>query len=171
MKIKDHLITIKDFPKEGVDFADLTSLTLKGDVYKYCIDEIVNFAKELDVNVVLGPESRGFVTGCPVAYALECGFIPVRKAGKLPRKVISQEYNSEYETTILEMHKDDIKPGDKILIVDDVLATGGTIEAITKMIQKLGGEIVGMAFILEVESLKGRDKISDDIKIKILEKI
>lgn len=171
MKIKDHLIVVKDFPKKGVDFADITSITLNGKAYKYCIDEIVEFAKKLNVDIVVGAESRGFITGCPVAYALEKGFVPVRKPGKLPRKVIKAEYTSEYETNILEIHKEDINKGDKVLIIDDVLATGGTMKSIIEMVEELGGNIVGLAFLLEIEELNGRDKISKDLNIKVLEKL
>jgi len=128
--------------------------------YEFVIDEITKYAKNLNANLIVGPEARGFIVGCPVAYNLKAGFVPVRKPGKLPREVISQEYQLEYGTDTLCIHKGDIKPGQRVLICDDLLATGGTIEATIKLVEAAGGIVVGLAFIIELSFLKGREKIA-----------
>ncbi len=161
MDLKKYISEIENYPKEGISFKDITSLMLNGEAYKYSVDKMVDFAKDLDVNLVVGPEARGFITGCPVAYALGTGFVPVRKPGKLPREVIEESYDLEYGSNTLSIHKNDIKKGDKVLIVDDLLATGGTIKATIKLIEKLGAEVVGLAFLIELEDLKGREKIQE----------
>ena len=120
----------------------------------------MEFAREKDVDVVVGPEARGFIVGCPVAYALNIGFVPARKKGKLPREIESIDYGLEYGQSTLQIHKDAIKPGDKVLIADDLLATGGTIEACVSLIEKLGGEVVGAAFLVELDEFKAREKIA-----------
>ena len=132
-----------------------------GPAYKYATDQIVAYAKEVDAEVIVGPEARGFIIGCPVAYALEIGFAPVRKPGKLPREVISADYGLEYGTDTLTMHKDAVKPGQKVLICDDLLATGGTVEATIRLVEQLGGQVVGCAFLIELADLNGRGKIGN----------
>ena len=138
-----------------------------GPAYKYATDQIVEFAKEIGAEIIVGPEARGFIIGCPVAYALEIGFAPVRKPGKLPREVISVDYGLEYGQDTLTMHKDAILPGQKVLIADDLLATGGTVEATVRLIQELGGEVVGCAFLIELMELNGSAKL-EGINIKTL---
>ncbi len=168
MGIKENLVIVKDFPKKGVDFADITSIIANGKLYRKCIDDILSFLTNYEVDKVVGPEARGFITGCPVAYGLSKGFVPVRKSGKLPREVLNYEYKSEYEKSYLEIHENDISPGDKVVIVDDVLATGGTVASIEKMIKELGAEVIAIVFLLEIKELKGIEKLnckSDDIKI------
>lgn len=161
MDLKQYVTIVEDWPKEGISFKDITTLMDNGPAYKYAADQIVEFAKEVGAEIIVGPEARGFIIGCPVAYALEIGFAPVRKPGKLPREVVSVEYDLEYGSNTLTMHKDAIKPGQKALIVDDLLATGGTVEASIKLIEKLGGEVVGCAFLIELTELNGREKIGN----------
>lgn len=159
MKLENYIASIENYPQEGVTFRDITPLMSDGKAYKYSVDQMTTFAKELGVDVIVGPESRGFIFGCPVAANLEIGFIPVRKPNKLPRETISYAYDLEYGSNELHMHKDAIKPGQKVLVVDDLLATGGTIEATIKLVEQLGGVVAGCAFLIELEDLKGRDLI------------
>ncbi|PEJ51789.1 MULTISPECIES: adenine phosphoribosyltransferase [unclassified Bacillus (in: firmicutes)] len=159
MNLKDYITIVPDWPKEGVQFKDISSLMNDGKAYKEATDQIVAYAKEKDVDLVVGPEARGFIVGCPISYALEIGFAPVRKPGKLPREVISYNYDLEYGTNTLTMHKDAIKPGQRILITDDLLATGGTIEATINLVEELGGIVVGIAFLIELSYLDGRKKL------------
>ncbi|MFF3025056.1 adenine phosphoribosyltransferase [Gottfriedia sp. NPDC057948] len=159
MNLKDYITIVPDWPKEGVQFKDISSLMNDGKAYKEATDQIVAYAKEKDVDLIVGPEARGFIVGCPISYALEIGFAPVRKPGKLPREVISYNYDLEYGTNTLTMHKDAIKPGQRILITDDLLATGGTIEATIKLVEELGGIVVGIAFLIELSYLEGRKKL------------
>ncbi len=161
MDLKQYVTTVENWPKEGITFRDITTIMDNGAAYKYATDEIVKFAKEVGADIIVGPEARGFIIGCPVAYALEVGFAPVRKEGKLPREVVRVEYGLEYGTDVLTMHKDAIKPGQKALIVDDLLATGGTVNATIQLIEKLGGVVAGCAFIIELNDLNGREKIGD----------
>ncbi|MER1986027.1 MAG: adenine phosphoribosyltransferase [Solibacillus sp.] len=161
MDLRQYVTTVENWPKEGISFKDITTIMDNGPAYKYATDQIVEYAKEVGAEIIVGPEARGFIIGCPVAYALEIGFAPVRKPGKLPREVISVDYGLEYGTDTLTMHKDAIKPGQKVLICDDLLATGGTVEATVRLIEELGGEVVGAAFIIELVELKGREKISN----------
>lgn len=161
MNLKDYVASIKDYPKEGVMFRDITPAMLDGKAYKKVCDEMVEFAKEVNAEVIVGPEARGFIFGCPVAYALEVGFAPVRKPNKLPRETISASYDLEYGSNELCMHADAIKPGQRVLIVDDLLATGGTVEATITLVEKLGGIVVGAAFFIELEDLEGVKKIKD----------
>jgi|SRR5690606_1280570 len=161
MDLRKYITIVEDWPKEGISFKDITTLMDHGPAFKYATDQIVEFAKEVGAEVIVGPEARGFIIGCPVAYALEIGFVPVRKPGKLPREVISVEYGLEYGTDVLTMHKDALKPGQKALIVDDLLATGGTVDATIQLIEKLGGEVAGCAFIIELSELKGRERIGN----------
>ncbi|SDY47946.1 adenine phosphoribosyltransferase [Evansella caseinilytica] len=159
MDFKEYITVVPDFPKEGILFKDITTLMENGQVYKHAIDEMAKFAQAKNVDVVVGPEARGFVVGCPVSYVLGVGFVPVRKAGKLPREVIEIQYGLEYGKDTLTMHKDSIKPGQRVLITDDLLATGGTIEATIQMVEKLGGVVAGIAFLIELSYLNGRDKL------------
>ncbi len=161
MDIKNYITDVQDYPKPGIDFKDITSLMADGKAYKHVVEQITTIAKGADVDLIVGPEARGFIAGCPVATTLEVGFIPVRKPGKLPREVIQQEYDLEYGSNTLCMHKDAIKPGQRVLIVDDLLATGGTMGATIKLIEQLGGIVVGLAFIIELEELEGRKLIGD----------
>ncbi|MBO8155965.1 MAG: adenine phosphoribosyltransferase [Bacillaceae bacterium] len=159
MDYKKYITVVPDWPEKGIRFKDITTLMDKGDVFKSAIDEIVQYAKEKEIDIVVGPEARGFIVGCPVAYALEVGFVPVRKDGKLPREVIKVDYGLEYGKDVLTMHKDAIKPGQRVLITDDLLATGGTIEATIKLVEELGGVVAGCAFLIELSYLNGRDKL------------
>ena len=160
MNLKDYVASIQDFPIEGVLFRDITPLMADGPAFRESCKQLIDYAKSIGAEVVVGPESRGFIMGCPVAYELGIGFVPVRKPNKLPRKTISYSYDLEYGSNTLEIHEDAIKPGQKVLIIDDLLATGGTVEATIKMVEKLGGEVVGCGFIIELEDLKGREKLS-----------
>ena len=148
---KKYITSIKDFPIEGVTFRDITSFIQNGEAFKSAIDEFSNFAKEKGADVIVGPESRGFIFGSPVAYNLEIGFVPVRKTEKLPREVISFDYDLEYGKNTLEIHKDSIKAGQKVVIIDDLLATGGTTQAVIKLIEELGGEVVGICFLIDLK--------------------
>lgn len=157
MNLKDFIANVPNFPKEGIQFKDITPLMLNGKAFAYATQQFKAFAVENGANLIVGPEARGFIFGCPVATELEIGFVPVRKPGKLPRETVSVEYALEYGTNTLCLHADAIKPGDKIIIVDDLLATGGTVDAAIKLVEKLGGEVVGCAFLIELVDLKGRD--------------
>lgn len=159
MDLKQYITIVPDFPKPGIMFKDITTLMDKGEVYKYATDQIVEYAREKKIDVVVGPEARGFIIGCPVAYALGVGFIPVRKEGKLPREVVRVEYGLEYGKDVLTMHKDAIKPGQRVLITDDLLATGGTIRATIQLVEQLGGVVAGIAFLIELTELGGRKKL------------
>ncbi|RUA08330.1 MAG: adenine phosphoribosyltransferase [Fusobacteria bacterium] len=159
MNLKDYIALVEDYPKKGIKFRDITPLLGNGEAFREATNQIVSYAKEKDIDIVVGPEARGFIFGCPVSYSLGVGFAPVRKPGKLPRETVEYEYNLEYGTNTLCMHKDSIKPGQRVLIVDDLLATGGTVEATVKIIEELGGIVVGMAFLIELEGLNGRENL------------
>lgn len=161
MDYKEYITIVEDWPKEGIKFKDITTLMDNGKAFKSAVDEIVEYARKRDVDIVVGPEARGFIVGCPVSYALEIGFAPVRKEGKLPREVIKVDYGLEYGENVLTIHKDAIKPGQRVLIVDDLLATGGTVEASIDLVEQLGGEVAGCAFLIELTYLNGRDKLKD----------
>ncbi len=161
MDLKQYVADIPDFPEEGILFRDVTPLLADKEAYKEAVKRIVEFAKEKNVDVVAGPEARGFLFGCPVALELDAGFVPVRKPGKLPRETVSKKYDLEYGTNEIHMHKDSIKPGQNVLIVDDLLATGGTVDATVSLIEEMGGNVVGIAFLIELEFLKGRDVLKD----------
>lgn len=150
---------VDDWPKEGISFKDITPLMADGEAFRSAVDDIVNFAKEKQIDVVVGPEARGFIIGCPVSYSMGVGFVPVRKKGKLPREVIEVDYGLEYGKNVLTIHKDAIKPGQRVLITDDLLATGGTIEATIKLVEELGGVVVGCAFLIELGYLDGISKL------------
>ena len=160
MDLKQTVRVIENFPKEGISFIDIRTLLQNGEALKFAIDEIIADLKDKDVDLIVGPEARGFLMGTPVAYGMGVGFVPVRKPGKLPWEVESLEYDLEYGSNILEIHKDAIKPGQKVAIVDDLLATGGTMEAAAELIEKLGGEVVSMQFLIELEDLDGREKLT-----------
>ncbi len=161
MNYKDYIASIPDFPQEGILFRDITPLMANGKAFQSACDELILFAKKVGAEVIVGPESRGFIFGCPVARELGIGFIPVRKPGKLPRETVSASYDLEYGSNELHMHKDSIKEGQKVLIIDDLLATGGTVNATIEMIKKLGGNVVGCGFMIELEALKGREHLKD----------
>ena len=160
MELNNYIASIKDFPKEGILFRDMTPLLQNKEALKYAVDQLCEFAKSVNANVVAGPEARGFIFGTPVAYGLNIGFVPVRKPGKLPRETVSFNYDLEYGSNTLCMHADSISKGDKVIIIDDLLATGGTVEATIKIIESLGGEVVGCAFLMELDELKGREKLN-----------
>ena len=157
MKLENYIVAVEDFPTEGILFRDITPLLQNGEAFKYACDQITEFAKEVGATIVVGPESRGFIFGCPVANNLNIGFAPVRKPGKLPREQITEKYTLEYGSNELCMHIDSIKPGDKVIIIDDLLATGGTLKATCNIVNKLGGTVVGIACLIELIDLKGRD--------------
>ena len=158
-ELADYVTTIPNFPKEGIMFRDVTTIVQDPEGFKMAIDQLVEKLKGVDFDFVVGSESRGFIFGAPVAYAMGKGFILARKKGKLPRAVISQEYALEYGTATIEMHADSIKPGQKVVIIDDLLATGGTTEAIVKLIEKMGGEIVRIGFVMELAGFGAMKKL------------
>ena len=159
MDLKEKIRVIEGFPKEGISFKDFTTLVADGEAFKESIDRIVEHLKDKNVDVILGPEARGFIFGVPVAYALGVGFVPVRKKGKLPAETVSVDYSLEYGVDVLEIHKDAIKKGQKVAIVYDLLYTGGTVEAVAKLVEKVGAEVVALDFAIELTELKGRDKL------------
>lgn len=159
MELKDYIRSIQDYPKEGILFRDITTLLKDKDAFKLAIDKMAEQVKDKKVDLVVGAESRGFLIGSALAYKMNCGFIPVRKKGKLPYKTISEEYALEYGTDTLYMHEDAIKKGDNVLVVDDLIATGGTALAMIKMVEKLGGNVIGSSFLIELEELNGRKEI------------
>ena len=160
--LKDYIRNIKDFPEPGIIFRDITSVLEDSEGLKSAIDSMQEQIKDIDFDVIAGPESRGFIFGMPIAYNLGKSFAPVRKKGKLPCETVSIEYSLEYgDKTTIEMHKTAIKPGQKVVIVDDLMATGGTIEAAVKLVEKLGGTVVAAVFLIELTDLKGREKIKN----------
>lgn len=161
MDLKQHIRNIKDFPKQGIMFRDITTLLKNPEAMKFTSEKLLDFAKDLKVDKVVGIESRGFIFGSILSEKLNAGFVPVRKPGKLPAEKEQATYQLEYGKDTLEIHKDAIAPGDNVLIHDDLLATGGTMEAVCKMIEKLGGNVVQISFIIELSFLKGRDKLKD----------
>ena len=168
MDYKNYIATVKDFPIEGIMCRDITPLMADGVVFKNACDDLRKYAEEIGAEIIVGPESRGFIFGCPIAYKMGIGFIPVRKPNKLPRESISISYSLEYGENTLCIHKDSIKPGQKVLVIDDLLATGGTVKATIKLIEKLGGVVVGLGFLIELVELKGRDLLTGyDIKALI----
>lgn len=157
--LEEYVRSIPDFPEKGIIFRDVTSILQDADGLHLAIDLLQETLKGLDFDVVVGPESRGFIFGVPIAYNLHKAFVPVRKKGKLPRETVEMEYELEYGSAVIEMHKDSIKPGQKVVIIDDLIATGGTIEAITRLVEGLGGEVVKISFVMELAGLKGREKL------------
>ena len=160
-KIEEYVRSIPDFPEPGIIFRDVTSILQDADGLQLAIDSMQDLIKDIDFDVIVGAESRGFVFGAPLAYNLHKPFVLVRKKGKLPCETISRSYELEYGTATIEMHKDSIKPGQKVVIVDDLIATGGTIEAAAKLVEELGGEVVRIVFLMELAGLKGREKLKD----------
>lgn len=159
MDLKKYITIVPDWPEKGVAFKDITTLMDDGEAFRYATNKIVDYAREKEIDLVVGPEARGFIIGCPVAYALGLGFAPVRKKGKLPRETISAKYGKEYGKDVLTIHKDAIKKGQRVLITDDLLATGGTIQATIELVEKLGGNVVGIAFLIELTYLNGSKKL------------
>ena len=159
-KLEEYVRSIPDFPEPGIIFRDVTTILQDADGLHLAVDSIRNMLKDVDYDVVVGPESRGFIFGVPVAYAEHKGFVPVRKKGKLPCETVSVKYALEYGTAEIEMHKDSIKPGQKVVLVDDLIATGGTIEAAAQLVEELGGEVVKIVFLMELAGLHGRDKLA-----------
>lgn len=159
-KIEEYVRTIPDFPEPGIMFRDVTSVIQDPDGLKLAIDSMIQLLDGVDFDVIVGAESRGFIFGAPIAYALGKAFVPIRKKGKLPCETISADYDLEYGSATIEMHKDAILPGQKVVVVDDLIATGGTIEAGCKLIEQLGGEVVKILFLMELAGLKGREKLA-----------
>ncbi|MDR1521749.1 MAG: adenine phosphoribosyltransferase [Streptococcaceae bacterium] len=165
MNLKNYITNIENYPKKGITFRDISPLMADGSAYKQTVIQMVGYAKEKKIEMIVGPEARGFIMGCPVAFELGIGFAPVRKPGKLPRKTISANYEKEYGMDTLTMHEDAVKKNQRVLVVDDLLATGGTVLATVKMIEQLGGIVAGCAFLIELDDLNGREKIKNyDIK-------
>ena len=158
-KLEEYVRSIPDFPEPGIIFRDITSILQDPDGLKLAIDSLLEMVKDVDFDVVVGAESRGFIFGVPIAYNLHKAFVPVRKKGKLPCETVSMEYDLEYGSAVIEMHKDSIKPGQKVVLVDDLVATGGTIEAAIKLVEELGGEVVKVVFLMELAGLKGRERL------------
>ncbi len=154
--LKDYIASIPDYPTKGILFRDVTPLVDDGEAFKEAVRQLAEYAKSVGADLIAGPESRGFIFGCPTAYELGIGFVPVRKPGKLPRETISASYSLEYGTNELFMHKDAVKPGQRVVIIDDLLATGGTAKATAEMVKKLGGVVAGCAFVIELDGLPGR---------------
>ena len=159
-ELKDYVRTIPDFPEKGIMFRDITSVLQDADGFKLAIDEMQKLVADLDFDVVLGAESRGFIFSAPIAYNRGKALVPVRKKGKLPCETVEVTYDLEYGSATLELHKDAIKPGQKVLLVDDLMATGGTIEAMIKLVEMLGGEVAGILVLMELKGLKGRERLS-----------
>lgn len=161
MNLKEKIREIPDFPEKGILFRDITTLLKDGKALKYAVDEIKKMVSRYNFDIVVGPESRGFIVGTPLAYSMEKGFVPIRKPGKLPYRTIKYEYELEYGSDCLEMHIDAIKEGQKVIIVDDLIATGGTLLSATKLIEQLGGTVVGIVALIELTDLKGRELLKE----------
>lgn len=161
MNLKEYIANVEGFPKEGIIFKDITPLMANGKAYKYATNKLTDFAKSKGATLIVGPEARGFIFGCPVAVDLGVGFIPVRKPGKLPRETVSEKYDLEYGTNELAIHEGDIKQGSKVVIIDDLLATGGTIKATINLVEQQGAEVVGIGFLIELTELNGRSLLKD----------
>ena len=161
MDIKKYIASIPGFPKEGIVFRDVTPILETPNVMHYVIDTFSDFVRDTKADLILGPEARGFLFGVPVALQTNLPFAPVRKPGKLPRKTVEETYDLEYGTDKLCVHADVIKPGQRVVVIDDLLATGGTAQAIVSMVEKLGGQVVGLGFVIELDDLKGIDKFND----------
>lgn len=169
MELKKYIAEVPNFPKEGILFYDITTLMQDGEAFHEATSRIIEFAKGLDIDLVVGPESRGFIFGCPVSHELKVGFVPVRKPNKLPRETIKYAYDLEYGSNELHMHKDAIKKGQRVLIVDDLLATGGTIEAAIHLVEELGGVVAGCAFLIELKDLNGRKRLDGYNVLSLME--
>ena len=158
-KLEEYVRSIPDFPEPGIIFRDITTILQDPDGLHLAIQSMQYKLKDTEFDVVVGTESRGFIFGVPIAYNLHKAFVPVRKKGKLPCETVSMEYDLEYGSAVIEMHKDSIKPGQKVVLVDDLVATGGTIEAAIKLVEELGGEVVKVVFLMELAGLKGRERL------------
>ena len=159
-KMEDYIRSIPDFPEKGVIFRDITSVLQDAEGLKLAIDSMIHLLDGVEFDVIAGTESRGFIFGMPIAYAMGKPFVLIRKAGKLPCETVSQEYALEYGTAVIEMHKDSIQPGQRVVLVDDLIATGGTIKAAARLVEKLGGAVVKIIFLMELAGLKGREKLA-----------
>ena len=159
-KVEDYIRSIPDFPEPGIMFRDVTSILQSAEGLKLAIDEMIRLLDGVEFDVIAGAESRGFIFGVPIAYAMGKPFVPVRKAGKLPCETVSKSYDLEYGQATIEIHKDAILPGQKVVLVDDLIATGGTMEAAAELVEELGGEVVKMLFLIELSGLKGREKLA-----------
>lgn len=160
MDLREKIRNISNFPKEGVEFKDITTLLKDGEAFAYLVDQMVEVLKGKEVDAILGPEARGFVFGAPVAYAMKKGFVPIRKDGKLPAETVKKTYDLEYGHNIVEIHKDAIEPGMKVVIIDDLLATGGTAKATCELVEEMGGQVVGLIFAIELAFLEGRKTLA-----------
>jgi len=169
LDLTDYVASIPDYPEPGIIFRDISPLMADGEAYREATDQIVQFARDKKVDMIVGPEARGFIVGCPVAYELGVGFAPARKKGKLPRPTVKATYDLEYGQSALYLHKDAIKPGQNVLVTDDLLATGGTISATIKLVEELGGNVVGTAFLVELKDLHGRDKLKKYDMLSLME--
>ena len=158
-RIEDYIRTIPDFPEKGVMFRDITTILEDPEGLKLTVDRLCDSVRDVDFDLVVGLESRGFIFGVPMAYALGKGFVPIRKKGKLPAATISKEYDLEYGKAEIEIHKDSVKPGQRVVLIDDLIATGGTMEAACSLVEELGGSIAKLCFVMELQGLKGRDKL------------
>ena len=168
-KLEDYVRTIPDFPEPGIMFRDVTSILQDADGLALAIDSLQNMLKDVEFDMIVGAESRGFIFGAPLAYNLHKPFVLVRKKGKLPCETVEMTYDLEYGSATIEMHKDSIKPGDKVVLVDDLIATGGTVEAAAKLVESLGGEVVKILFVMELAGLKGRERLAKyDIESAII---
>ena len=159
-KLEEYVVSIPDFPEPGIIFRDVTSILQDPEGLKLAVDSLLKMVKGLDFDLVVGAESRGFIFGMPVAYELGKAFVPARKPGKLPRETVSAQYELEYGTSSIELHKDAIRPGQKVVIIDDLIATGGTVKAIAGLVEQLGGQVVKICFVMELAGLKGRERLS-----------
>jgi adenine phosphoribosyltransferase len=161
MNLKEKIRVIPDFPEPGIRFKDITTLLQDGQAFRYAIDRLAQYAKERNADLIAGPEARGFVLAAPLAYSMGAGFVPVRKAGKLPGETVTVSYDLEYGKDKLEIHRDAIKPGQRVVLADDLLATGGTIGSTIKLVEELGGVVAGVAFMIELTYLNGREILKD----------
>lgn len=159
-KVEDYIISIPDFPEPGIIFRDITGILQDADGLRLAIDEMAKLVSHVDCDVIAGAESRGFILGMPIAYLLKKPFVPIRKAGKLPRETVSETYDLEYGTATIEIHKDAIKPGQKVVLIDDLIATGGTMKASADLVEKLGGKVEEIVFLIELVGLNGREVLS-----------
>lgn len=160
-KVRDHIRVIEGYPVAGISFKDITTLIHDGELFSYAIDAIIEMIRDLEFDYFIGPEARGFIFGAPLAVRMKKGFIPVRKKGKLPYATASYKYALEYGEDEVFVHQDSIKPGDRVMIIDDLLATGGTAGAVAELVRMLGGEVVGFTSLIELDGLKGREKLGD----------
>ncbi len=159
-KLEEYVTSIPDFPEKGIIFRDVTSVLQDADGLTLAIDTYKDMLKDVDFDLIVGAEARGFIFGAPLSYMFHKPFVPARKPGKLPRKSVSMDYELEYGTASIELHKDSIRPGQKVVIIDDLIATGGTVEAIAKLVEQLGGKVVKLCFLMELAGLKGRERLN-----------